>query len=185
MLTRILGVSALGQSRQSTAHRYDPLRVLGKVGTSINPGNQQTRDVSRASSPGQPDVPESPGTPSGRPHKRQRIGEIGVQVRRDQMQHDKNKYPVAALVVQFREDDVGRVVGLLNVSTKLVISAGDHIILETRDPVNLTLSDLLQRVVAMAGAAKPQDETYETDDDDDDYDRGAPWLMKILLRRRI
>ncbi|EER44740.1 conserved hypothetical protein [Histoplasma capsulatum H143] len=57
----------------------------------------------------------------------------------------------------------------------LPISTGDHIVLETSDPVNLPLPDsnllelhwLLQRVVAMAGDAEPQDKTYETDDEDD------------------
>ncbi|OAX77517.1 hypothetical protein ACJ72_08184 [Emergomyces africanus] len=83
--------------------------------------------------------------------------------------------PVATPVVQFREDGVGGAVGLWNMSTKLPISTGDHIVLETSDPVNLPLPDvnllelhwLLQRVVAMAGGAEPQDETYETDDDDE------------------
>ncbi|OJD11143.1 hypothetical protein AJ78_08026 [Emergomyces pasteurianus Ep9510] len=84
--------------------------------------------------------------------------------------------PGATPVVQFREDGVGGVVDLWNVSTKFPISSGDHIVLETSDPVNLPLPDvnilelhwLLQRVVAMAGGAELPGETYETDDDDDD-----------------
>ncbi|QSS56235.1 hypothetical protein I7I53_04391 [Histoplasma capsulatum var. duboisii H88] len=83
--------------------------------------------------------------------------------------------PAAAPVMQFREDSVGGVVGLWHVPTQLPISTGDHIVLETSDPVNLPLPDsnllelhwLLQRVAAMAGDAEPQDKTYETDDEDD------------------
>ncbi|EEH10668.1 predicted protein [Histoplasma capsulatum G186AR] len=60
---------------------------------------QQTQDASRASSeaaaevpsqassPGQPKMPDSPGTPSGWPHKRQRTSGMVVQVR-DKIQHD-------------------------------------------------------------------------------------------------
>lgn len=82
--------------------------------------------------------------------------------------------PSAAPVMQFREDGVGGVVGLWNVPTQLPISTGDHIVLETSDPVNLPLPEsnllelhwFLQRVAAMAGGAEPQDKTCKTDDED-------------------
>ncbi|EER41630.1 conserved hypothetical protein [Histoplasma capsulatum var. duboisii H88] len=74
----------------------------------------------------------------------------------------------------FRQDGVGGRVGLLDLPTGSAISSGHTIVWETEDPVNLPLPDVdllelhwvLQRVAAMAGAAEPQDETYETDDED-------------------
>ncbi|KAF3490710.1 uncharacterized protein GIQ15_00227 [Arthroderma uncinatum] len=84
--------------------------------------------------------------------------------------------PFAAPVVQLREDSTGGVVGLWDVTTGLPISTGSRIVLETTDPVGLPLPDadllelhwVLQRVAAMAGAAEPRDDSYRTDDEDDE-----------------
>ncbi|EDN10076.1 predicted protein [Histoplasma mississippiense (nom. inval.)] len=82
--------------------------------------------------------------------------------------------PSVTPATTFRRDGVGGRVGLLDLSTGSAISSGHTIVWETEDPVNLPLPDVdllelhwvLQRVAAMAGAAEPQDETYETDDED-------------------
>ncbi|EGD99106.1 hypothetical protein TESG_06461 [Trichophyton tonsurans CBS 112818] len=84
--------------------------------------------------------------------------------------------PSAAPVVQLREDSTGGVVGLWDVTTRLPISTGSRIVLETTDPVRLPLPDadllelhwVLQRVAAMAGNAEPRDDKYDTDDEDDE-----------------
>lgn len=84
--------------------------------------------------------------------------------------------PSAASVVQLREDSTGGVVGLWDVTTRLPISTGSRIVLETTDPVRLPLPDadllelhwVLQRVAAMAGNAEPRDDKYDTDDEDDE-----------------
>ncbi|KMQ46556.1 HNH nuclease [Trichophyton rubrum] len=84
--------------------------------------------------------------------------------------------PSAAPVVQLREDSTGGVVGLWDVTTRLPISTGSRIVLETTDPVRLPLPDadllglhwVLQRVAAMAGNVEPRDDIYDTDDEDDE-----------------
>ncbi|EZF32612.1 hypothetical protein H109_02503 [Trichophyton interdigitale MR816] len=65
---------------------------------------------------------------------------------------------------------------LWDVTTRLPISTGSRIVLETTDPVRLPLPDadllelhwVLQRVAAMAGNAEPRDDKYDTDDEDDE-----------------